>query len=307
MKAYLDHLSDCYYKGNPVITDIEFDALADRYNYKGLGHEVTNGIPHMYQMWSLDKVYDLNDTNIDLSKCVETPKLDGAAISLLYIGGELVQALTRGDGKVGQDVTDKVSLIVPATVPWKGVTQITGEIVAPKTITNSRNYASGSLGLKDVDEFITRDVTFVAHDVLPKEETNWSEEMHQVSLAGFYTVLSCTFIEKFPTDGIVYRINNNAQYHLCGRTSKHPRGAVAFKEQAKGVTTTLLDVSWQVGKSGVVSPVAILKPVMIGDALVSRATLHNIEYIQGLNLELGCTVEVIRSGEIIPRILRRID
>ena len=80
-----------------------------------------------------------------------------------------------------------------------------------------------------------------------------------------------------------------------------------MKEKKEGVITELLDVVWQVGKSGVVSPVAILKPVEVGDALVSRATLHNIEYIRSLNLEIGCSIEVIRSGEIIPRIVRRVD
>jgi len=92
-----------------------------------------------------------------------------------------------------------------------------------------------------------------------------------------------------------------------GHTAHHPRGAFALKEQKEGVHTELLDVVWQVGKSGVVSPVAILSPVEVEGAIVSRATLHNIEYIRSLELEIGCTVEVIRSGEIIPRILRRVD
>ncbi|MBT5638227.1 MAG: DNA ligase, partial [Candidatus Peribacter sp.] len=89
--------------------------------------------------------------------------------------------------------------------------------------------------------------------------------------------------------------------------SKHPRGAFALKEQAEGVETTLIDVVWQLGKSGVVSPVAILDPIEIGGATVSRATLHNIEYIRDLNLEIGCRVSVIRSGEIIPRIIGRVE
>jgi DNA ligase (NAD+) len=91
-----------------------------------------------------------------------------------------------------------------------------------------------------------------------------------------------------------------------GFTSHHPRGAFALKEQKEGVVTTLLDVVWQVGKSGVVSPVAILEPVVVGEARVSRATLHNIEYIRELDLEIGCQVEVIRSGEIIPRIVKKV-
>jgi len=112
---------------------------------------------------------------------------------------------------------------------------------------------------------------------------------------------------KFPTDGAVYRLQDTEKFIELGHTSKHPRGAFALKEQKSGVITTLLDVVWQLGKSGIVSPVAILDPVVIGEANVSRATLHNIEYIRDLNLEIGCQVEVIRSGEIIPRIVRRVE
>ena len=99
------------------------------------------------------------------------------------------------------------------------------------------------------------------------------------------------------------RLNDNEKFRRLGHTSHHPRGAFALKEQKKGVTTTLLDVEWQVGKSGVVSPVAILEPCVIGEATVSRATLHNKSYIEELGLYIGCEVEVIRSGEIIPRIV----
>ena len=111
----------------------------------------------------------------------------------------------------------------------------------------------------------------------------------------------------YPTDGEVYRIDSYKDFQSMGHTAHHPRGAFALKEKKEGVVTTLLDVKWQVGKSGVVSPVAILEPVTIGDAIVQKATLHNIDYINSLNLEIGCKVEVIRSGEIIPRILRRVD
>jgi DNA ligase (NAD+) len=91
-----------------------------------------------------------------------------------------------------------------------------------------------------------------------------------------------------------------------GYTSHHPRGADALKRIQKGVETKLVDVVWQLGKSGVVSPVGILNPIEIDGAMISKATLHNMAYIKGLNLKIGCTVEVIRSGEIIPRIVRRI-
>ena len=122
-----------------------------------------------------------------------------------------------------------------------------------------------------------------------------------------FNVITTFDATDYPTDGSVFRVDNYATFYGMGYTAHHPRGAFALKEQKDGVTTELLNVVWQVGKSGVVSPVAILKPVLIGDAEVSRATLHNIEYIRALDLEIGCEVEVIRSGEIIPRIVRRVD
>jgi DNA ligase (NAD+) len=111
---------------------------------------------------------------------------------------------------------------------------------------------------------------------------------------------------RYPQDGIVFRIDEYERFNGLGYTAKHPRGAFALKERKSGVITKLLDVEWQVGRSGVVSPVAILQPVIIGEATVARATLHNIKYIQELNLDIGCLVEVVRSGEIIPRIVRRV-
>jgi DNA ligase (NAD+) len=122
-----------------------------------------------------------------------------------------------------------------------------------------------------------------------------------------FNVITLFDASGFPTDGEVFRVDSYDSFYKMGYTAHHPRGAFALKEQKEGVYTVLLDVVWQVGKSGVVSPVGILKPVEVGDALVSRATLHNIEYIRSLNLEIGCGVEVIRSGEIIPRIVRRVD
>jgi len=221
------------------------------------------------------------------------------------VGGILSLALTRGDGKLGRDITDKIATLVPLEIATPGVVQVTGEVMAPRSITNSRNFAAGSLNLKDLEEFKTRPLVFVAYDLIEHGFNEWTTAMKLLVLDGFNTVLDFD-TKDYPTDGTVYRINDMAQFKKLGYTSHHPRGAFALKEQKEGVETTLLDVVWQCGKSGVISPVAILDPIKIGDAVVSKATLHNIEYINGLNLEIGCTVEVIRSGEIIPRIVRRV-
>lgn len=304
MSKFLEKASKAYYEGNPIISDTEYDALADQTGFERVGYQVTDGIPHRYPMYSLQKCFDINEAPLDTRDCIKTPKLDGAAVSILYVAGQLSLALTRGDGKVGRDITDKMRYLVPSEIDFTGTIQVTGEVVAPSTIENSRNLASGSLNLKDMDEFQKRPLQFVAYDMVGYMRDSYIETLDLLEEFGFQTVLTFDHTD-YPKDGIVYRLDDSIKFRELGYTSNHPRGAFAFKEQQDGVVTTLLDVEWQVGKSGVVSPVAILEPVLIGDAMVSRATLHNIEYIQELHLELGCSVEVIRSGEIIPRIVRR--
>ena len=308
MQHFLEKASAMYYSGTPILSDAEFDALARLYNYDTVGHTVTDGIPHLYKMYSLQKVFDLNAVESSTSPMVRTPKLDGAAVSLQYVNGHIAQALTRGDGNLGRDITLKLEELVPNVISIKGKIQITGEVVAPDTITNARNFAAGSLNLKDLMEFRSRckDLVFVAYDIQGVEYERLSEAMDHLAQNGF-EVITHFDATGYPTDGEVFRVDNYDAFYRMGYTAHHPRGAFALKEQKDGVITELLDVVWQVGKSGVVSPVAILEPVEVGDALVSRATLHNIEYIRALNLEIGCSVEVIRSGEIIPRIVRRVD
>jgi DNA ligase (NAD+) len=306
LKEFLDYAAKCYYEGSPVISDGEFDALADRYSYNVVGHSSGGGIPHLYKMYSLQKFFSLEGVCSNLEDYVSTPKLDGAAVSLLYVRGKLELALTRGDGIKGQDITEKMSYLVPTEILSSGTIQITGEVVCPSSVPNARNVASGSLNLKSIEEFRERPVEFVAYDVQGNIDSgNWIRAMLALEVQGFSSVYSFD-ATNYPTDGIVYRINDYKVFSEMGFTSHHPRGAFALKEQKEGVVTTLLDVVWQVGKSGVVSPVAILEPVVVGEARVSRATLHNIEYIRELDLEIGCQVEVIRSGEIIPRIVKKV-
>ena len=312
--AFLDYASAQYYAGNPIISDEEFDKLAEYYAYESVGAQVVGDrIAHAFPMWSLQKCYD-DEPLICLGGTVATTrKLDGAAVANYYAYGKHFLSLTRGDGKEGLDITDKMRTLIPHEIPHssmdEAITQITGEVVAPKTIDNARNYAAGALNLKSVDEFRTRDLTFIAYGIMPNQYNTWTEDMEQLaSVCGFKTVFTCdpNYLDQFPQDGTVFRMDSYSNFNDAGYTAKHPRGAFALKERKGGVITKLLDVEWQVGRSGVVSPVAILEPVIIGEATVARATLHNIKYIQDLDLELGCLVEVVRSGEIIPRVVRRI-
>jgi len=260
----------------------------------------------VYQMYSLQKCFDITKAPLDVNSCVASPKLDGAAVSLLYVDGNLELALTRGDGIQGRDITDKMRMLVPTEIRNTGLIQVTGEVVAPREIPNARNFAAGALGLKSLTEFSTRPLVFVAYDALPRQASHYEGSMTVLRMMGLreVTTFDCS---RYPTDGVVYRLKDSVEFERLGYTSKHPRGAFALKEQAEGVETTLIDVVWQLGKSGVVSPVAILDPIEIGGATVSRATLHNIEYIRDLDLEIGCRVSVIRSGEIIPRIIGRVE
>ncbi len=308
MKQFLNYAADRYYEGFPIISDAEFDSLATKYGYKNVGAKSTDEIPHLYPMFSLKKCFSADEipSNFDVS----SPKLDGAAVSLVYVNGYFSHALTRGDGKKGNDITDKMTSLVPHGIPEKGIFQITGEVCAPKTIQNARNYASGALGLKSLGEFLERDLTFIAYECTPNTDVMWEWQMRTLIDWGFTVASDDHDGDKlediFPIDGKVYRINDYDKFFAAGFTSHHPKGAIALKEIKEGVRTTLLDVAWQVGRSGVVAPVAILVPINIDGAMVSRATLHNIEYIRGLDLEIGCEVEVIRSGEIIPRVIGRV-
>jgi DNA ligase (NAD+) len=308
---YLEYCNQKYAEGNPVLPDEVYDrlventALESKVGYIEVGEQ---RFQHPFPMYSLQKVFvgedeepkwDINQSHI------MTAKLDGAAVSITYVDGVLTQALSRGDGKEGLDITEKVRCIVPNQIGLDGVRQITGEVVAPKTIPNARNYASGALNLKDVNEFKSRDLTFIAYGVQPQPTDSWTEDMLVISNEGLNTVTQSDYRE-FPQDGKVVRVDSNIYFETLGYTSHHPRGAFALKTRQAGVVTRLLDVEWNVGKSGAVSPVGILEPCVIGEATVSRATLHNIAYIDALGLEIGCKVEVIRSGEIIPRIVKRV-
>lgn len=314
MKSFLDYASSKYYAGNPIISDEEFDMLADYYDYKSVGAAVSeDSIAHAFPMWSLQKVYD-DEPLISLGGTVATTsKLDGAAVANYYCEGKHFLSLTRGDGKKGLDITDKMRLLIPQEITYSSmcepITQITGEVVAPKHIENARNYAAGALNLKSVEEFRERDLTFIAYGITPNVYDTWTEDMEKLATVyGFKTVFTCDpdYLDQFPQDGIVFRVDEYSRFNDMGYTSKHPRGAFALKERKSGVVTKLLDVEWQVGRSGVISPVAILEPIKIGDATVSRATLHNPKYIKDLDLDYNCLVEVVRSGEIIPRVVRRI-
>lgn len=311
---FLDVASKAYYEGSPIISDPQFDALADSVGYARVGAKPTGNqktAKHLHRLYSLQKYYEGESTKPleGYKDKVCSVKLDGAAVSHLYVDGVYMRSLTRGDGEEGLDITDKflATELIPKRIDLPGIVQIDGEIVAPLNIENARNYAAGALNLKSVEEFKTRTVEFFAYNVRPSFNPWYDVDMKMLSKQGFNTCLDKELDKIFPSDGLVFRINSYAEFESLGFTSKHPRGAYALKERREYVETTLLDVEWNVGKTGKVTPTAILEPVYIGDALVSRATLNNPGFIEALGLRKGDRIAIERAGDVIPCILHKVD
>ena len=248
---YLEYCNQKYAEGNPILPDDVYDRLVENTELENkVGYDAKEErFQHPYPMYSLQKVFLGEDEEPDWDSKqahIMTAKLDGAAVSITYVEGVLTQALTRGDGKAGLDITDKIKTLVPNKIWSKGLKQITGEVVAPKFLPNARNYASGALNLKNLEEFNSRAITFIAYGIQPAICAEWTADMSMVKDMGFNTVTLSDWNE-FPQDGKVVRVDSNMYFETLGHTSHHPRGAFALKIRQAGV---ILD-SWTLnGMSG---------------------------------------------------------
>ena len=321
LKILIQTHSTLYYDDYaPEITDAEFDQLYDKlvamesaqgwrdhdsptFRVGGKAGKVT----HPYPLYSLRKVYDINE--VDTFMDVRLPKIDGTNLSLIYTNGRLSTALTRGNGERGEDVTHLVEGIT--NIPTRIDTHldevvINGECVTNKDVENFRNYVSGALGLKSAKEFAEREIIFIAHDWLGAD-FGYKARMDIVKNMGFFTVMEDD-AWTYPMDGVVYRADSYAKCLRLGYTSKFPKFAVALKErETETAITTLQDVLWVVGRTGTVNPVAIIDPVVLEDATISRVTLHNLGIIEEHNLGLGDMIQIERAGGVIPKFLRVIE
>ena len=310
----LSDFQKAYYEGTPLISDAEYDYLVSINPEAESSIGPRGDVPHLYKMYSLQKYYPGRGDTLpnNLKDYVETPKLDGNAVELVYFEGNLVKATTRGDGDYGNDITEKMELIVGEYLSLTdNLVQITGEVVATRDVPNARNLAAGALNTKDMDEFWLRvrelGLVFVAYGIKPSNNDYYHQDL--IDLHDEFLVPNSTKVLEFikegniKTDGTVYRLNNNKDFLSQGYTAKFPRGAFAVKIDAEYVTTKLLDVSWETGRSGKVTPTAILEPVNIDGATIQRATLNNVAFIEAMDLSIGDTVHVIRSGDIIPQIV----
>lgn len=277
------------------------------------------------------------------------PKLDGLAMELVYEAGILVEALTRGDGEIGEVVTAQARSIrnLPLAFigagPWPERIEVRGEVVifrkdfvelnkrqadhGLKIFANPRNAAAGALRQLDLSVASSRPLRFLAYSIGsvewgPAPPCQTQTELAQRFLkCGFqippdgklcanpyeveeYVEWARQHRDNFPMeiDGVVAKLNSLAAQRLLGFTSRAPRFAVAFKFPAMQAETTLLDIEIQVGRTGALTPVAILEPVAIGGVVVSRATLHNEDEIKLLDLRIGDTVHVRRAGDVIPEV-----
>ena len=264
-------------------------------------------VRHPYTLYSLRKVYEKSE--IEPFMDVRTPKIDGTNLTLIYKNGKLHLALTRGNGDRGDDVTSLAAEI--SNLPNRITTDhaqvvINGECVTDNDVDNFRNYVSGALGLKSPFEFRQRNIQFIAHDIL-SWNMNYLKKIEVLKNMGFFNVMDDEAWE-YPCDGIVYRCNDWRKCRELGYTSKYPRFAVALKtREIETAETILQEVLWTVGRTGVVAPTAVVKPVILDDATISRVTLHNIEQIENHNLGLGDRIEIERAGGVIPKFLRVLE
>jgi NAD-dependent DNA ligase len=316
MIEYIKKLQEEYYGGDPSLSNEEYDALVARFGEESIG---TGGeFKHMYRMFSLPKVYPCRGDVSPLAgtDIIKTPKLDGAACSLLYVDSSLVQGNTRGDGLSSPTTLElwKLDLLGVPRRLCHGSVQVTGEVVTTKRVLNERNFASGALQLKSAEEFLQRvdegGLVFIAYNVQNSKNSSglgfcYLEDMDYLSAKGFNVVTRSSW-DDCPQDGIVYRYRDNRTFFYAGFTDKSPKGAYAEKEDEEAVETTLLDIIWETGKTGKVTPKAIFEQVVIDDAKITRATLNNAGYLEAMGLEIGDTIRVIRAGGIIPKILGKV-
>jgi DNA ligase (NAD+) len=269
-------------------------------------------------------------------------KVDGVAGALLYENGRLVRGMTRGDGTVGDDVTANMRAIrgVPLVVPDKGTFEVRGEVYMTfehfrslnfqmveaglKPMQNPRNTTAGTLKLLDPKEVAKRSLSFAAYFLLsPGHTGSHSGNLSFLQTAGFPTVVHSSPLSSadsivafcneweskrhalpFPVDGIVIKVDDSEQQRLLGATAKSPRWVIAYKYQPETAITRVEHIDAQVGRTGVITPVARLAPVFLAGTTIKNATLHNYEEIERLGLREQDYVEIEKGGEIIPKVIR---
>ncbi|MBZ2139882.1 NAD-dependent DNA ligase LigA [Streptococcus gordonii] len=361
-----------YTKDAPSVSDSEYDqlyrelvSLEEQYPNEILpespthrvGGKVLDGFEkyqHQYPLYSLQDAFSRAElVAFDERVRKEFPdasylcelKIDGLSISLAYENGILVAGATRGDGSIGENITENLKRVkdIPLTLPKPLTITVRGECYMPKAsfdavnqlrqengeaeFANPRNAAAGTLRQLDTSVVAKRNLaTFLYQEANPTTEATQEDVLEKLSQLGFSVnekrVLASTidqvwdFIEKigqerdslpYEIDGIVIKVNDLAVQEELGFTVKAPKWAIAYKFPAEEKEAQLLSVDWTVGRTGVVTPTANLTPVQLAGTTVSRATLHNVDYIREKDIRKDDTVIVYKAGDIIPAVLRVVE
>jgi DNA ligase (NAD+) len=384
LSVQLRHFEHAYYVLDaPLVSDAEYDRLfkhlqaleaqhptllapdSPTQRVGGAALEQFNKITHAQPMLSLGNVFDAVELQAFVKRCAEglSPaavqfgaelKFDGLALSLRYENGRLVQAATRGDGAVGEDVTHNVKTIrnvplqlhVKPNEPVPAVLEVRGEALmtradfaalnlrqaakGDKTFVNPRNAAAGSLRQLDAKITAQRPLRFFAYGIgqhtlaqLPATHADTLARLSDFGLPVYQSPRLCATAADllgffndvgtqrdtlpFDIDGVVYKVNEYAQQATLGFVSRAPRWAVAHKFPAQEMQTKLLAIDVQVGRTGVLTPVARLEPVFVGGVTVTNATLHNETEIHRKQLMVGDTVIVRRAGDVIPEVVMSVE
>jgi DNA ligase (NAD+) len=364
-----------YVENDPVISDNEYDKLVkDLEDLEGqfpdlitpdsptqrVSGEAAKEFPsveHKTQMLSLDNTYNFDELRefhkrilkkIPECEYVVEPKIDGLGVALVYEDGKLIRGATRGDGKVGEDVTYNLKTIrsIPLTLDDERLAnvEVRGEVYMPlpgfkkmnkerqdegePVFANPRNAAAGSIRQLDPKIPASRPLDIFIYSLSYIEgldfTTHW-ESIQALKKAGFKinpkakpfktledVIQYCQELEEqrddldYEIDGAVIKVNSIEQQGILGATTKHPRWSIAYKFAARQATTRLIKITWQVGRTGALTPVAELEPVELGGVTIARATLHNEDEIRKKDLREGDIVLVERSGDVIPQVVKAI-
>lgn len=372
IKYLVDQLNEAnieyYVNDNPTLTDNEFDSLLDelikleeKYPEYKLDNSPTskvgttvisefNKITHPTPMFSLGDVFNEDEVisfcnkiekEIGKTKYVCELKMDGLAVSLIYKGGKFISAATRGDGRVGEDITNNVKTIksLPLTLKEDIDLEVRGEIYMDFStfnklnderkkedlplFQNPRNAAAGSIRQLDSAVTKSRNLSMLLYHLPNTNLSTHYETLELLKRVGLPTNENsklCSSKDEvlefirywnvhrpelpYPIDGIVIKVNSIASQKLLGSTAKYPRWAIAYKFPAEEVITKLDDIICTVGRTGQITPNAVLEPVKVAGSTIRRATLHNAKYIEEKDLRIGDYVVIRKAGDVIPEVVK---
>jgi DNA ligase (NAD+) len=301
-----------------------------------------NKVQHKTKMLSLNKTYKADDLEkwVEGRPVVSTLKIDGVSCSIEYEDGKLLIAKTRGDGSFGEDITEKVKWIstVPKTISSKNKLEVRGElfcdeknfyllseemvIIGQEKPTSQRNIVAGLISRKESIE-LCRYIEFRAFDLIDdKQPLKYELEKEKILSSYGFTPEEFKLHKNFSSlkkelnyaaefmstgeyqiDGLVISLNEIALHEELGATAHHPRFKIAFKYQGDTKKTIINEIKWSVSRNGILTPVAEVEPVELSGAKISRVTLHNYGMVKQYELKTGDEIEIVRSGEVIPKFL----